>query len=133
MAKVEPLEVPCISATTFRSASKNRWFDVLAIVDALVVLLANGLRVRTIRPVLTWFWFALTRSPALFSPPLSSLAAIILAVAKREAIVGALARTLQVIALGPDTIVAVVPLLIEQQPGVRVGVSAIRGRFAAGR
>jgi hypothetical protein len=48
-----------------------------------------------IRPSLIWFWSAFIRSPALFSPPLSALAAIILAVDKRDVIIGALTRPFQ--------------------------------------
>jgi hypothetical protein len=45
--------------------------------------------------LLFWFWTGLIRSPALFSPPLSALAAIILAVDKRDVIIGALTRPFQ--------------------------------------
>jgi hypothetical protein len=71
-------------------------------------LLANGLRillaltvlagfvyVSAVRPALIWFWTALIRSPALFAPPLSALAAIIIAVDRCDAIIGALTRPFQ--------------------------------------
>jgi hypothetical protein len=80
-------------------------FSFLYAAESAAALFANAFRislalifvsgffyVRTVRPVLIWFWSALTRSPVLFSPPLSALAAIILAVDRREAIIGALTR-----------------------------------------
>lgn len=85
-----------------------KWVVALLITDIIAPLLANGLRIglamvfilghfyiQYLRPSLIWFWSALIRSPALFSPPASALAAIILVFDKRNAILGALTRPFQ--------------------------------------
>jgi hypothetical protein len=96
-----------ILASASASTSASQIFVVGAADDA-VALLANGLRLtlafifilgfgytRLLRRALIWFWSALVRSNALFSPPLSAAAAMIILIERRDAIFSALARPFQ--------------------------------------
>lgn len=83
-------------------------FHLVIAVDEIASLLVNIFRIvlvllfvfgfvwaKALRPILIWFWSGLIQSKAVFSPPLSALAAIIVAVDNRDAIIGALSRPFQ--------------------------------------